>query len=233
MTTIELQTEVAADRRQRHQSTRPIHQFLPGDLIFKRFIPQRHILDVDDLTAHRISLKLQDRYTGPHVVIRQLSPVTYRCSVNGRIQVVHLNQMKRNVSILHNVRDQRRDLFDDEDIVEERPTTKTNDYVTELRDTNDIILIEHDEKEEEEETYNFIDDSLNDGDEEQKGGEDHYMAPHMKKKNPRNTWKMIKPTTLPNMSFHRQSTLPALSRPTKRSTTLPTGSILHELPTIL
>jgi hypothetical protein len=102
---IELQTamtevwEIAADRRahaqdrsrQRHQPTRPIHQFQPGDLFFKRSIPQCHILDPDDLIAHRISLKLQDRYTGPHVVIHQLSPVTYRCSVNGRIQVVHLN----------------------------------------------------------------------------------------------------------------------------------------------
>jgi hypothetical protein len=28
--------------------------------------------------------------------------------------------MKRDVSTLHNVRDQRRDLFDDEEIVEER-----------------------------------------------------------------------------------------------------------------
>jgi hypothetical protein len=56
-------------------------QFQPGGLFFKRSIPQRHILDPDDLTAHRIFLKLQDRCTGPHVVIRQRSPVTYRCSV--------------------------------------------------------------------------------------------------------------------------------------------------------
>jgi hypothetical protein len=114
--------------------------------------------------------------------------------------------MRRDASTLHNVRDQRRDLFDDEDIVKERPITETSNYVTELRDADDIILIEHEEQVEEEEvTFNFIDDdSLNDGDEEQKGGEDHDMVPPHEEP----LGKMIKPTTLPTMLFHRQSTLP-------------------------
>jgi hypothetical protein len=158
--------ETAADRKthaqghiQQHhlRHTRPVHQFQPGDLFFKRSIPERHILDPDDFTAHRLSLKLQDRYTGPHVVIRQLSPVTYRCSINGRIQVVHLNKMKRDCSALNNVRDQRRDLFDNEDLVEERAAVPPADYVHEIEEVEETILLEVDE-EDEYESFEHIDD---------------------------------------------------------------------------
>jgi hypothetical protein len=149
--------ETAADRKthaqghiQQHhlRHTRPVHQFQPGDLFFKRSIPQLLILDPDDFTAHRLSLKLQDRYTGPHVVIRQLSPVTYRCSINGRIQVVHLNKMKRDCSTLNNVRHQRRDLFDNEDLVEERAAVPPADYVHEMDEVDETILLEVDEEDE-------------------------------------------------------------------------------------
>jgi hypothetical protein len=119
--------ETAVDRKMHAQGhiqqhylrhTRPVHQFQPGDLFFKRSIPQRHILDPDDFTAHRLSLKLQDRYTGPHVVIRQLSP--------------------------------RRDLFDNEDLVEERAAVPPADYVHEIEEVEETILLEVDEEDEHE-----------------------------------------------------------------------------------
>jgi hypothetical protein len=128
--------------------TRPVHQFQPGDLFFKRSIPQRHILDPDDFTAHRLFLKLQDRYTGPHVVIRQFSPVTYRCSINGRIQVVHLNKMKRDCSTHSNVRDRWRDLFDNEGLVEERATVPPANH--EMEEVDETILLAFDEEDEHE-----------------------------------------------------------------------------------
>jgi hypothetical protein len=150
-------------------------QFQPGDLFFKRSIPQSHILDPDDFTAHRLSLKLQDRHTGPHVVIRQLSPVIYRCSVNRRIQVVHLNKIKRDCSTLHNVRDQRRDLFDNEHLVEERAAVPPADYVHEIEEVDEAILLEVDE-EDEHEAFEHSDDhstpALFDNEEEEKTNRD-------------------------------------------------------------
>jgi hypothetical protein len=147
--------EMAADRKMHAQGhiqqhhlrhTQPVHQFEPGDLFFNRSITQSHILDPDVFTAHRLSLKPQDRYTGPHVVIRQLTPVTYRCSVNERIQVVHLNKMKSECSTFNNVCDQRRDLFDNEDLVEERAVVPPTDYVHEIEEVDETILLELDEE---------------------------------------------------------------------------------------
>jgi hypothetical protein len=62
--------KTAADRKTHDQGhiqqhhllhTRPVHQFQPGDSFFKRSIPQYHIIDPDDFTAHRLSLKLKIR----------------------------------------------------------------------------------------------------------------------------------------------------------------------------
>jgi hypothetical protein len=78
----------------------------------------------------------------------------------------------------------------EQDIVEERRTTQISDYVTKLRDADDIILIEHDEQEEEEETFNVIEnDSMNDEDEEQKAVKTR--SPHLNMRNPRNSGKII------------------------------------------
>jgi hypothetical protein len=62
--------------------------------------------------------------------------------------VVHLNKIKRECSTLNNVRDQRRNLFDNEDLVEERAAVPPADYVHEMEEVDETILLEVDEEDE-------------------------------------------------------------------------------------
>jgi hypothetical protein len=65
--------------------------------------------------------------------------------------------MKRDCSTLNNVRDQRRDLFDNEDLVEERAAVPAADYVHEMEEVDKTILLEVDE-EDEHESFEHTDD---------------------------------------------------------------------------
>jgi hypothetical protein len=58
--------------------------------------------------------------------------------------------MKRDCSTLHNVRDQRRDLFDEKDFVEERAAVPPTEYIQEIEEVEETILIEVNEEEEDE-----------------------------------------------------------------------------------
>jgi hypothetical protein len=72
-------------------------------------------------------------------------------------QVVHLNKMKRDCSNLNNVRDQRRGLFDNEDLVEERAAVPPADNVHEIEEVEETIQLEVD-KEDEHESFEHTDD---------------------------------------------------------------------------
>jgi hypothetical protein len=54
--------------------------------------------------------------------------------------------LKRDGSTLNNVRDQRRDLFENEDLVEERTAVPPADYVHETEEVDETILFEVDEE---------------------------------------------------------------------------------------
>jgi hypothetical protein len=64
--------------------------------------------------------------------------------------------MKRDCSTLNNFRDQRRDLFDNEDL-DERAAVPPADYVNEIEEVDETILFEVDEKDEHE-SFEHIDD---------------------------------------------------------------------------
>jgi hypothetical protein len=65
--------------------------------------------------------------------------------------------MKRDFSTLSNVCDQRRNLFDNEDLVEERAAIPPADYVHEIEEVDETILLEVDE-EDEHESFEHADD---------------------------------------------------------------------------
>ena len=76
------------------RTERPFKEYAPGDQFYLRTLPSRFYID-DGSNKHRLSSKLQRRYTGPHVVQSVINPVTYRAIVNGKIRVVHASKMKR------------------------------------------------------------------------------------------------------------------------------------------
>jgi hypothetical protein len=61
---------------------------------------------------------------------------------------VKRDKLKRDCSTLSNVRYQRRDLFDNEDLVEERAAIPPADYVYEVEEVDETILLEVDEEDE-------------------------------------------------------------------------------------
>ena len=69
-------------------------EYKKGDQFYLRVIPSCFYIDDAD-SKHRLSSKLQHRYTGPHVVESAINPVTYRAIVNGKIKVVNASKMKR------------------------------------------------------------------------------------------------------------------------------------------
>jgi hypothetical protein len=44
---------------------------------------------------YKMASKLQHRFSGPHEVVKALSPVVYVCMVHGKERCVHINKMKR------------------------------------------------------------------------------------------------------------------------------------------
>ena len=76
------------------RTERKFVEYKQGDQFYLRVIPSRFYIDDAD-SKHRLSSKLQRRYTGPHVVQSAINPVTYRAIVNGKIKVVNASKMKR------------------------------------------------------------------------------------------------------------------------------------------
>jgi len=58
-------------------------------------MPRRNFLCADDEKKYKLSGKLQYRYTGPHMILTVINPVTYIASFDGFRRTVHANRMKR------------------------------------------------------------------------------------------------------------------------------------------
>ena len=69
--------------------------FRVGEQFYLRTIPRRTFKDALDEKWHKLSAKLQYRYSGPHTVLAVINPVTYRARVDGSIKIIHANRMKR------------------------------------------------------------------------------------------------------------------------------------------
>jgi hypothetical protein len=73
-------------------------QYKPNDTFYVRRIPKREFKDPKDEELHKINAKLQDRFSGPHQVIMQINPVQYKCLINGKEKLIHVNKMKKDLS---------------------------------------------------------------------------------------------------------------------------------------
>ncbi len=68
--------------------------YKPNELFYLKQVGKRLYKNINDKEKHKISLKLQNRYTGPHRVLRLINPVVYEADVNGKIKRVHAVNMK-------------------------------------------------------------------------------------------------------------------------------------------
>ena len=68
--------------------------FVVGDLFFMRSIPKRTFTD-EERKVWKLTQKLQQRWTGPHLVVEVKNPIIYKCNINGKNRMVHASKMKR------------------------------------------------------------------------------------------------------------------------------------------
>ena len=85
------------DHRVPDARERTFKPYSVGEFFYMKSLPKRY-LNIKGKKKEKLSLKLQERWTGPHVVLHVYNPVLYRCSVNNRIRNVHAIRMKRETS---------------------------------------------------------------------------------------------------------------------------------------
>lgn len=82
-----------------HASQRVFRGFKEGESFYMKLVPKLRFIEEHtdgEVVKRKLAAKLQYRYTGPYVVKRELSPVTYVCEVEGQEKVVSMVNMKRN-----------------------------------------------------------------------------------------------------------------------------------------
>jgi len=102
-------------------------QYKPNDTFYVRRIPKREFKDPKDEELHKINAKLQDRFSGPHQVIMQMNPVQYKCLINGKEKLIHVNKMKKdlsqgdnNLNIMHqDENEENTNYYNDDNLFEE------------------------------------------------------------------------------------------------------------------
>ena len=68
----------------------------PGEQFYFKSVPRRAFKNLEDEKWHKVSAKMQFRFSGPHTVTQIINPVTYKARIDGVIRTVHVNRMKRN-----------------------------------------------------------------------------------------------------------------------------------------
>ena len=92
------QSQQAVDHRSPDIRERIFKPYVAGENFFYRAIPKRYLNKKGEKKL-KLNLKLQDRWTGPHIIIETLNPILYRALVNNREKTVHAIRMKRDVNV--------------------------------------------------------------------------------------------------------------------------------------
>ncbi len=69
-------------------------EYKPGDKFVRVKRPMTSFKSAGEEEAHKISMKLLERYEGPYEIIRKISPVLYEANVEGKEVRVHAVNMK-------------------------------------------------------------------------------------------------------------------------------------------
>jgi len=83
------------DHTQPRDNQRPFKPYIVGEQFFFKSVPRRTFKSLEDEQQHKISQKLQFRYSGPHTIVGTINPLVYRATVDGILRTVHANRMKR------------------------------------------------------------------------------------------------------------------------------------------
>jgi hypothetical protein len=89
------------------KTERVFKEYEKGDQFYLRSYPARFFIDDAD-NKHKLSSKLQRRYSGPHTILSGVNPVTYKAIVNGKVRTVNAHNMKRDLpapKTLHEIPD--------------------------------------------------------------------------------------------------------------------------------
>jgi len=80
---------------QQRDSQRPFRPYIVGEQFFFKSVPRRTFKSLEDEHQHKISRKLQYRYSGPHTIVGIINPLVYRATIDGVVRTVHCIRMKR------------------------------------------------------------------------------------------------------------------------------------------
>jgi hypothetical protein len=72
----------------------PFIPFTVGSYCYLKTVPRRFFKDPSEKKIHKLSSKLQFRYSGPYRIIQVISPVIYKADIHGEIKTVHAINMK-------------------------------------------------------------------------------------------------------------------------------------------
>jgi hypothetical protein len=84
------------DELLKHRNTRVFRPYQPKDTFYMKSNPKLAFIDQDTKEKHKLNLKLQYRWTGPHEVLEVINPTTYYCLVDGKKRALHVSKMKPN-----------------------------------------------------------------------------------------------------------------------------------------
>jgi hypothetical protein len=72
----------------------PFKPFVVGSYCYLKSIPRRFFRNPTEKKIHKLSSKLQFRYSGPYRIVQVISPVIYKADIHGVIKTVHAINMK-------------------------------------------------------------------------------------------------------------------------------------------
>ena len=73
---------------------RQFEEYKKGTFCFLKRVPRRDYMDWKEKIRYKLSAKLQSRFTGPYLIVRQLSPVLYVAIVDSKEKTIHTVNMK-------------------------------------------------------------------------------------------------------------------------------------------
>jgi transposase InsO family protein len=80
--------------KQHPRTYREFKEYNVGDFFYSKRVPKRFHKDEKDEMLYKLNAKLQNRWTGPYIIVKKISPVLYEADVHNQKKVVHAVNMR-------------------------------------------------------------------------------------------------------------------------------------------
>jgi hypothetical protein len=74
--------------KQHSRTYREFKEYNVGDFFYSKRAPKRFHKDEKDEMLYKLNAKLQNRWTGPYIIVKKISPVLYEADVHNQKKVV-------------------------------------------------------------------------------------------------------------------------------------------------